>query len=85
VVDTGNHQVPTNINLSVNHLAINSNTFQEDLSQLDNEILEPNLDEILQQTNNSTPFNTITMLPSTCTSTHFKVSPTEKELTASKK
>jgi len=85
VVDTGNHQVPTNINLSVNHLAINSNTFQEDLSQLDNEILDPNLDEILQQTNNSAPFNTITMLPSTCTSTRFKVSPTEKELTASKK
>jgi hypothetical protein len=66
-------------------LTINSNTFQEELSRLDNEILELNLDEILQQTNNSAQFNTITMPPSTCISTRFMVSPTEKELTASKK
>jgi hypothetical protein len=57
----------------------------EELSQLDNEILELNLDEILQQTNNSAQLNTITMPPSTCISTRFMVSPTEKELTASKK
>jgi hypothetical protein len=53
-------------------LTINSNTFQEELSQLDNEILELNLDEILQQTNNSAQFNTITMPPSTCISIRFK-------------
>ena len=39
-------------------------------------------DEILQQTNNSAQFNTIIMPPSTCISIRFKVSPTEKELTA---
>jgi hypothetical protein len=35
-------------------------------------ILELNLDAILQKTNNSTPVNTITMPPSTCTSTRYE-------------
>ena len=40
-----------------------------------------NLDNILQQTNNSAPDNTITMPPSTFTS-RFKVTSTEMELNA---
>ena len=58
---------------SVKHQAINRNAFQEELFQSDNEILELNLDAILQKTNNSTPVNTITMPPSTCTSTRYEI------------
>ena len=61
-------QVPTNINLSLDHQVINSNTFNlEELSQSDNQILKLNLDKLLQETNNSGPdnTNTITMPSST--------------------
>lgn len=61
-------QVPTNINLSINHQVINSNTFNlEELSQSDNEILELNLDKLLQETNNSAPDNTNTITMSSFT------------------
>jgi hypothetical protein len=49
------------------------NAFQEELFQSDNEILELNLDAILKKTNHSTPVNTITMPPSTCTSTRYAI------------
>jgi hypothetical protein len=71
--------VPTNIN---------SSTFDlEELSQSDTEILELNLDQLLQESdNNSAPVNTvpsvntITMLPSS--TSRFKVTPTARELNA---
>jgi len=66
--------VPTNIN---------SSTFDlEELSQSDTEILELNLEQLLQESdNNSAPVNTVpsvTMLPSS--TSRFKATPTAREL-----
>ena len=47
VIDSGNHQVPTNFNMQVNLQEINNNTFLDELSQSDNGNLELNLDKIL--------------------------------------